>query len=1411
MGGKNSKREEPCGSTPPRGSPSTKVYRSRSLPIKVFNRKLGNDYGGSVEGKPLHEDADDIDQIEEYRRLVELENLHGRDKTGLYGFSKQYITRSCINSLRSSREEIIYEEEKGEEDDSVARENQRQVKVDSLKASPICSRGRRRSRLSSQSAPCFAEYLGEAEGVAGAGVISKNVLIQLDSVVDASPLGENPKNFRVEAIEGTNATSQEDVLGSANCDAKQSEVLSATKSVDNSSSVESLSSTGVLKLNSELSCTETDSDACEGCSSLQANYSTIRKDDKGTCTLTYSFGTVLSLNGAYSDIILTEAYDCAIQVQYSVKSRTWKRLKRNNFSKDKESDKETSGRGSFGCEGEEGMTVKDKVNLPFNNSGKRQQDTLKAEFTDTVDMAWNSSSGKRIKDRVGGEEALSDIQPDAFAWGLVGESDPFLGFDAADFFGKVPTQGDQMSGAYIRRSLSKISKGTSLARRVRGLRASPKPVTSLESCLRAQIADPLDRNRAKSVIRPLKFSSSAEKGNPNDVSVIGCSAALPSSNANMVDESSSKSGLSSASTGLPNLTNLSIFLKEYAVKLAMTSKGESDGDVDTNPTVVPANYLVSSSPCDDNSSTATTFETLLFSFGVALGVLFGAGPHQMEVKRLNQLLDETQANLEALKLEPGTRESPARTNDSEAVGRSQYETQQQHQMAELEAELEAELDQLTGRESAAMESQYSVLDELDMDGVASVVYGDLEPTGLPAGVEEDSDDDLSALAQPACLNNYAVSPRELTRLLRKLQRARQEELITELEGELEATQSKLQNREKELEMWKDRVRRFTEVSFGSGSGSVDECATPDRSTMSFVPVDKSSIIIEATTDISVGVKGDEVSIHSSLQTNGYEVENHPVESGSHLEPVLRGEPKTGLHREPANQEPQDMRRNSQGNGLAVEDDDVSNEFLQSMIEFEDDRPFQGEVIYRDCRPILENSQIITQLIDSVHELDSHGACGESVELCSVTPSVGPFSSCVSMADTWEHPLESATFEGRLFPRSKLLVPYPSRRASYNSDFGQPVLIRSQDNGGFTSLAEHGSTTKRYSELSESLKSVSDMSGVETADYKPCEASFSVKYKNSTTRPASEPKVSAGANPSFWVGVGRAGLTTPVEKGTKLLKAPQNPSVQWPGELTPTVQEKIARWEGLMEGQTPGPAPGADWECQSRASETIDHQDATNFEYDDNVFSEDNLLLETEEILGRMLVQRIVEKSKHAAGSLVKKAQTALATLERDDRIEADVYYGGDTYMDERTDSEVCISERASELKEGWNDDQVEQQTSFLDDAVREEYEFFRRLEIINKDRKSKKVVKKEAATKEIVGFATASESDLESNSQLSPGSPRSGVLEEESSKEKYVKQVAEPSSRGSRDTWPSPGHARQFTLDRGIDDRRDEVRSRRRL
>jgi len=61
-----------------------------------------------------------------------------------------------------------------------------------------------------------------------------------------------------------------------------------------------------------------------------------------------------------------------------------------------------------------------------------------------------------------------------------------------------------------------------------------------------------------------------------------------------------------------------------------------------------------------------SFETLLFSFGVGLGV-FASGVHKLEVKRLNQLLEQSQAELETLKLELERRKSPLRTNRSESA------------------------------------------------------------------------------------------------------------------------------------------------------------------------------------------------------------------------------------------------------------------------------------------------------------------------------------------------------------------------------------------------------------------------------------------------------------------------------------------------------------------------------------------------------------------------------------------------------------------------------------------------------------------------------------------------------------------------------------------------------------------------
>jgi hypothetical protein len=109
--------------------------------------------------------------------------------------------------------------------------------------------------------------------------------------------------------------------------------------------------------------------------------------------------------------------------------------------------------------------------------------------------------------------------------------------------------------------------------------------------------------------------------------------------------------------------------------------------------------------------------------------------------------------------------------------------------------------------------------QLPLDGAPHMLQEDLALTGLPAHIEEesddDNDDDYSAPAEPVYMNNYAVSPRELTRLLHKLQSTRQEELITELEEALQIAQTQLESKEKELELWKDCVRRLSEVSLVS--------------------------------------------------------------------------------------------------------------------------------------------------------------------------------------------------------------------------------------------------------------------------------------------------------------------------------------------------------------------------------------------------------------------------------------------------------------------------------------------------------------------------------------------------------------------------------------------------------------------
>jgi hypothetical protein len=585
--------QAPYGSTPPRGSPSAKVSRSRSLPTKVFSRRLSHDYGRSIRGKPLLEDVDGIDPAVEYARLVELEKFHGKDGSSFCGAAKQDIIRSCISSpRRESREEIIYEVEE-EHDDNLGTGNSQQITVRNLKSSPTFSRRAGRSRLSSQSASCLDEILGEGEGCEAFDVSPEVVVVDPVVVADELPDGESSGKPVFQVIEGTSAKPQEDSLDPPkNCDGNHGYSSYVTEFVNQSLNLESLSvdsAESASKPNLELPCNGNGSDVCEeGEVLLEGNSCTAGGGSRDEATGSGCFDTVEPSRKATLDVVLREASYHALQVQeYAEKPRTWKRLNRHTCNK------RNSGSGHCGREGEGNMTGKGKVNLSFNSSGKRQPGSRRNSFEDSRDCDWDSSPGKRMKDGVGvGDATPSDLQPDAFAWGWMSQTDTFLGYDAAGFLGKGPAGGQQLSGGHVRKSPKKTSRGTALARKVRGLRAFPKPVSSLESCLRAQVS-----NRAKLVSRPLNFSSSvAGEAKVEDASMIDNSSASASSVGNAVAEIRSKRRQSA----LPKLPNLSKFLKEYAAKLAISSKVESSTDSGTSRTNDQVNVPASSSANDGN-------------------------------------------------------------------------------------------------------------------------------------------------------------------------------------------------------------------------------------------------------------------------------------------------------------------------------------------------------------------------------------------------------------------------------------------------------------------------------------------------------------------------------------------------------------------------------------------------------------------------------------------------------------------------------------------------------------------------------------------------------------------------------------------------------------------------------------------
>eukprot|EP00252_Welwitschia_mirabilis_P008465 TRINITY_DN2032_c0_g1_i1.p1 TRINITY_DN2032_c0_g1~~TRINITY_DN2032_c0_g1_i1.p1 ORF type:complete len:570 (-),score=131.27 TRINITY_DN2032_c0_g1_i1:1274-2983(-) len=227
---------------------------------------------------------------------------------------------------------------------------------------------------------------------------------------------------------------------------------------------------------------------------------------------------------------------------------------------------------------------------------------------------------------------------------------------------------------------------------------------------------------------------------------------------------------------------------------------------------------------------ATSIGSLFFSFGVGVGIMHAIFSTKKETERLNTLLRQSEDLVEDLEEEIKMRDSLV-VDDITAVSRNALGVQhgpincqrptessksvndtgmsityrdsaKEEDMANVEAELAAELELLElNLISAGHQKEHSYINEIDPDCIADVVHGELKEDGLIASVEEEHDIDASK-DEELYTGNFAVSPSELSNRLHEVLESRLQEHITELETELEATKERLQTIEAEFHCFK---------------------------------------------------------------------------------------------------------------------------------------------------------------------------------------------------------------------------------------------------------------------------------------------------------------------------------------------------------------------------------------------------------------------------------------------------------------------------------------------------------------------------------------------------------------------------------------------------------------------------------
>ncbi|KAI9086198.1 hypothetical protein K1719_031746 [Acacia pycnantha] len=218
----------------------------------------------------------------------------------------------------------------------------------------------------------------------------------------------------------------------------------------------------------------------------------------------------------------------------------------------------------------------------------------------------------------------------------------------------------------------------------------------------------------------------------------------------------------------------------------------------------------------------------LFGWGLGFGIMYMMSAGKSEISNLNKTLDETAKVVQELKSELHRRKSshmrkisdsidgnevmlrktssevrdtgarisslPAASDDGECGGSALTEESGQPvpEIEQLEAELELELQKLPGR----------TLDSLSLEEMRPKCEFDKE-IRLQLQVGDDGCDGTEF---------QGVLASELSQRLNHLLVERQEDQIVELESELHLAQSKLHEKEAELQALKDTVRRLSQIS-----------------------------------------------------------------------------------------------------------------------------------------------------------------------------------------------------------------------------------------------------------------------------------------------------------------------------------------------------------------------------------------------------------------------------------------------------------------------------------------------------------------------------------------------------------------------------------------------------------------------